>query len=67
MLLLRVVPLFLHASDVTVTSQQYTVQMVTSGVPPIRLLSNIDCTSNCDGTTFGQSYYILINLTALQK
>ena len=37
--------------------------MVISGVPPIRLLSNIDCTSNCDGTTFGQSYYILIDLT----
>ena len=37
--------------------------MVTSGVPPIRLLSNIDCTSNCNGTTFGKSYYKLIDLT----
>ena len=37
--------------------------MVTSGVPPIRLLSNIDCTNNCDGTTFGESYYTLIDLT----
>ena len=36
--------------------------MVTSGVPPIRLLSNIDCTSNCDGTAFGESYYKLIDL-----
>ena len=50
-------------SDVTVIPQQYTVQMVTSGVPPIRLLSNIDCTSNCNGTTFGESYYTLIDLT----
>ena len=50
-------------SDVTVIPQQYIVQMVTSGVPPIRLLSNIDCTSNCDGTMFGESYYTLINLT----
>ena len=49
-------------SDVTVIPQQYTVQMVTSGVPPIRLLSNIDCTSNCNGTTFGESYYTLIDL-----
>ena len=37
--------------------------MNTSGVPPIRLISNIDCTSNCDGTTFGESYYTLIDLT----
>ena len=37
--------------------------MVTSGVPPIRLLSNIDCTSNCKGATFGESYYTLIDLT----
>ena len=37
--------------------------MITSGVPPIRLLSNIDCTSNCDGTTFGESYYTLTDLT----
>ena len=37
--------------------------MVTSRVPPIRLLSNIDCTSNCNGTTFGESYYTLIDLT----
>ena len=37
--------------------------MITSGVPPIRLLSNIDCTSNCDGTTFEESYYTLIDLT----
>ena len=37
--------------------------MNTSGVPPIRLLSNIDCTSNCDGTTFGESYYTLIDFT----
>ena len=36
--------------------------MVTSGVPPIRLTSNINCTSNCDGTTFGESYYTLIDL-----
>ena len=36
--------------------------MNTSGVPPIRLLSNIDCTSNCNGTTFGESYYTLIDL-----
>ena len=36
--------------------------MITSGVPPIRLLSNIDCTSNCNGTTFGESYYSLIDL-----
>ena len=50
-------------SDVTVIPQQYTVQMNTSGVPPIRLLSNIDCTSNCNGTTFGESYYTLIDLT----
>ena len=50
-------------SDITVFPQQYTVQMVTSGVPPIRLLSNIDCTSNCDGTTYGESYYTLIDIT----
>ena len=50
-------------SDVTVIPQEYTVQMVTSGAPPIRLLSNIDCTSNCDGVTFGESYYTLIDLT----
>ena len=50
-------------SDVTVIPQQYIVQMNTSGVPPIRLLSNIDCTSNCSGTTFGESYYTLIDLT----
>ena len=50
-------------SDITVIPQQYTVQMNTSGVPPIRLLSNIDCTSNCDGTTFGESYYTLIDFT----
>ena len=50
-------------SDVTVIPQQYIVQMVTSGVPPIRLLSNIECTSNCNGTTFGESYYTLIDLT----
>ena len=50
-------------SDVTIIPQQYTVQMVTSGVPPIRLLSNIHCTNNCDGTTFGESYYTLIDLT----
>ena len=37
--------------------------MVTSGVPPIRLTSYIDCTSNCNGTTFGESYYKLIDLT----
>ena len=37
--------------------------MVTSEVPPNRLISNIDCTSNCDGTTFGESYYELIDLT----
>ena len=49
-------------SDVTVFPQQYTVQMVTSGVPPIRLLSNIDCTSNCNSTDFGKSYYTLIDL-----
>ena len=49
--------------NVTIIPQQYIVQMVTSGVPPIRLLSNIDCTSNCDGTTFGESYYTLIDLT----
>ena len=36
--------------------------MNTSGAPPIRLLSNIDCISNCDGTTFGESYYTLIDL-----
>ena len=49
-------------SDVTVIPQQYTVQMVTSGVPPIRLLSNINCTSNCNGISFGKSYYTLIDL-----
>ena len=37
--------------------------MNTSGVPPIRLLSNIDCTSNCSGNFFGESYYTLIDLT----
>ena len=31
------------SSNVTIIPQQYAVQMVTSGVPPIRLLSNIDC------------------------
>ena len=50
-------------SDVTVIPQQYIVQMITLGVPPIRLLSNIDCTSNCSGTTFEESYYTLIDLT----
>ena len=50
-------------SDVTVIPQQYIVQMNTSGVPPIRLTSYIDCTSNCDSTTFGESYYTLIDLT----
>ena len=48
--------------DVTVIPQQYIVKMVTSGVPPIRLLSNIDCTSNCNGTTFEESFYTLIHL-----
>ena len=61
MLLLRTV-FIIPPSDVTVIPQRYTVQMVTSGVPPIRLLSNIDCTSNCNGTTFGESYYTLIDL-----
>ena len=42
--------------NISAIPQQYTVQIVTSGVPPIRLLSNIDCTSNCNGTTFGESY-----------
>ena len=37
--------------------------MITLGVPPIRLLSNIDYTSNCNGTAFGESYYTLIDLT----
>ena len=37
--------------------------MITSGVPPIRITSNIECTSNCTGTTFGDSYYTLIDLT----
>ena len=50
------------SSDVTAIPQKYTVQMVTSGIPPIRLLSNIDCTSNCNSTTFGESYYTLIDL-----
>ena len=50
-------------SDVTIIPQQYIVQMNTSGVPPIRLTSYIDCTSNCDSTTFGESYYTLIDLT----
>ena len=50
-------------SNISAIPQQYTVQMVTSGVPPIRLLSNINCTSNCNGTTFGESYYTLIDLT----
>ena len=50
-------------SDVTIVPQQYTVQMVTSGVPPIRLTSVIDCTNNCDGATFGESYYTLVDLT----
>ena len=49
-------------SDVTVIPQQYIVQMMTSGVPPIRLTSYIDCTSNCNSTTFGKSYYTLIDL-----
>ena len=47
----------------TVIPQHFMVQMVTSGVPPIRLLSNINCTSNCNGATFGESYYTLIDLT----
>ena len=50
-------------SDFTVIPQQYTVQMVTSEVPPNRLISRIDCTSNCTGATFGESYYELIDLT----
>ena len=37
--------------------------MVTSEVPPNRLISNINCTSNCVGATFGESYYKLIDLT----
>ena len=37
--------------------------MVTSEVPPNRLISKIDCTSNCAGATFGESYYELIDLT----
>ena len=37
--------------------------MVTSEVSPNRLISNIDCTSNCDGAAFGESYYKLIDLT----
>ena len=36
--------------------------MITSGVPPLRLRSIIECTSNCDDTTFGESYYTLIDL-----
>ena len=36
--------------------------MITSGVPPLRLTSNIICTSNCDGKSFGESYYTLIDL-----
>ena len=35
--------------------------MVTSRVPPQKLTSNIECTSNCDGTT-DESYYTLIDL-----
>ena len=42
--------------------------MVTSEVPtrPIRLLSNIDCTNNCDGTTLGESYYTLVEVSVLK-
>ena len=37
--------------------------MITSEVPPIRITPNIDCTNNCNGTTVGESYYKLIDLT----
>ena len=49
-------------TDMTVIPQQYLVQMNTSGVPPSRLTSFIDCT-NCDNeTTFDETYYTLIDL-----
>ena len=48
-------------SDVTTIPQQYLVQMTTSGVPPSRLSSFINCTDG-DGITCGQSYYTLIDL-----
>ena len=48
-------------SDITATPQQYLVQMITSGVPPGRLSSFINCTDG-DGITCGKSYYTLINL-----
>ena len=35
--------------------------MMTSKVPPSRLTSIIECTNNCYGTTFGKSYYTLID------
>ena len=35
--------------------------MITSKVPPSRLTSIIECTSNCEGM-FGKSYYTLIDL-----
>ena len=37
--------------------------MNTSKVPPIRITSNIECTNNCNGTTAGESYYKLTDLT----
>ena len=49
-------------SDLTIIPQQYIVRMITSGVPPLRLTSSINCTSNCDGKSFGESYYTLIDL-----
>ena len=37
--------------------------MNTSGVPPIRITSNIGYSSNCNGTAVGESYYKHIDLT----
>ena len=49
-------------SDVTVIPQEYTVHMVTSGVPPLKLFSAINCTSG-NGIVCKNSYYELVNLT----
>ena len=54
---------FFGPSDITAIPQQYMIQMVTSGVPPSRLASFIDC-PNCDSSVIlGGSYYTLDDLS----
>ena len=48
--------------DIGNISQKYLLQMVTTGIPPTRLISFINCT-NSAGITCGKSYYTLIDST----